>query len=180
METTRASENALNSDDSDGEITEVRSMTQDEVESFANELLETVERALLNEKARSEQNRPEVPIEVTVVDKSDAPLIVPDTIENRKDYVEYLILTLVFDKWIVDYNKLPDNQIRYLVYPELTFGQILAHLRGSIKISWLTGLYMYVDDKLISVTQTVEELVRRSGIANKILIVHVLAETTFG
>lgn len=145
-------------------------MTQDEVETFANDLFDTVQNAIEQEKTQP----------IIVVDKTDDPLIIEYSKSNWDKYHNHQRLMMIFDQWIVDYNKLSDSHMNYLVYPELSFREILIFLRSIIKVSWVTGLYMYVDEKLISAGETVEQVSRRASVANKILILHVKAENTFG
>lgn len=114
----------------------------------------------------------------TPVDQDDV-LIAPDTPVNRITYLEYIVLTIKFDPWIIKYNGLTREEIKILVNAECSFGVILRYIRGIIKTTRFTGLYLYYRNTLIAPNKLACEICGLYGVVNRLTIT-LAAENVFG
>ena len=108
----------------------------------------------------------------------DSPIVL-DTPINRIGFSEYIILTVKFDKWLVEYNKLASNELGLLVSEDITYGKVLAYIRKTIKTHTVYGLYAYCANTLIIPSSLMLELMEQYGVVNR-LTIYLAAENMFG
>lgn len=109
---------------------------------------------------------------------TDHPIITDSDIA-RIIYSDYLIVTIKLDSHIVKYNNLKKAKLGLLVHGEVSFAQLLAHIRTIIGVKSTWAIYGYCDNVLIVPSKLLLELRTFYGIGN-MLTIHLAAENFFG